>query len=98
MYNIAGLDVDSYGGDSQEVMFRIIHPDDVKAVRTLISDIVKKKETRPMEYRIIRPDGRMRYLRSASRFIMDDEGEPLACIGVHLDITEKNAMKTICRE
>jgi len=96
MFEIAGLDPDGFYGNLHEAILNIIHPEDVESVQKEVSDMVQQKKTWPMEFRIVRPDGEVRWIRSGSRFNFDDNGSPIWCIGVHHDITEnKQAEKAL---
>ncbi len=88
MYAIAGLNIDNFAGNLSQTMMDIIHPEDRDRVRREVAEMVERKETRAMEFRIVRPDGRLRHLRSGSRFVFDETGRPIKCVGVHYDITD----------
>jgi len=88
MFEIAGLDPDGFYGNLQDTMLNIIHPEDVESVQRHVSDMVQQKKTWPMEFRIVRPDGGIRWIRSGARFTFDENGMPVLSVGVHHDITE----------
>ncbi|MEO8676699.1 MAG: ATP-binding protein, partial [Casimicrobiaceae bacterium] len=48
-------------------------------------------DTYEIEYRIIRPDGNLRWIFGRGRVIRDGEGRPVRYSGVDLDITERKA-------
>jgi PAS domain S-box-containing protein len=89
MYSIAGLDPEDFYGNLQDTINKGIHPDDRESVHKQIAEMIEQKRTWPMEFRFVRQDGTVRVLRSGSRFIFDDAGRPIICIGVHQDITEQ---------
>ncbi len=89
MYILAGLDEKSFSGDLRRVIFQVIHPDDIPRVRQEIAEMIREKEARSLEFRIVHEGGRVRYIRSASRFILDAGGNPIVCVGVHQDISDK---------
>jgi PAS domain S-box-containing protein len=98
MYAIAGLEKDSAPVDLSAVIHRCVHPDDREQVRREVFDMVAKRAPRPIEFRIVRPDGGVRLLRSRSKILCDDEGTPTVAIGVHYDITEQRRAETALRE
>lgn len=98
MHAIAGLDPDSVPVDLSSVIERCIHPEDRERVRREVFDMVAKRAPRPIEFRIVRPDGGVRLLSSRSKILCDDEGTPTATIGVHYDITEQRRAEAALRE
>jgi two-component system cell cycle sensor histidine kinase/response regulator CckA len=50
------------------------------------------------EFRIVLPDGRMRWLAEQGRLVRDDAGRPLYMTGVALDITERRVMAERLRQ
>lgn len=52
----------------------------------------------PMEFRVVRPGGEVRFLRSDGIFRVDDYGKPLRCVGVHQDITEAKRAEAARRQ
>jgi len=89
MFVIAGLDPDGFYGNLSETISNMIHPEDRADVIEQVQKMVEQKRTWPMEFRLVRPDGGVRWLSSTSRFQYDDKGDPVLCVGVHHDITEK---------
>ncbi|WP_459921997.1 PAS domain S-box protein [Desulfatiferula olefinivorans] len=89
MFTIAGIDPDDFYGNLRETASNLIHPEDREGVFEQIGQMVAQKRTWPMEFRIVRPDGGVRWLQSSSRFEYDGTGKPVMCVGVHHDITEK---------
>ena len=73
-----------------------IHPDDRNLVQEAISKpILSKQDT---EYRIVRPDGEIRWLRDRAFPIKNQQGEVYRVAGIAQDITqEKQAQQEISR-
>lgn len=69
----------------------IIHPDDVERVteiRRTAAELVEEQRDYGVVFRIIRPDGEMRWIRSAARIIENDDRTPASAVGFVVDITE----------
>lgn len=69
----------------------IVHPDDVELageVEETAARLVAENEDYEVVYRIVRPDGEMRWIRSAACIVVDSEGRPARAIGLVEDITE----------
>ena len=64
-----------------------IHPDD----RSMVIAAFKKRLTsggRDLPYRIVKPDGGIRWVRSHASVVSDESGKPFRLFGVVTDITE----------
>ncbi len=66
-----------------------VHPDDFGGVVDSTARALEQNATGHYEYRIIRPDGKVRYLRGMSVAVRGERGELLREIGVNFDITEE---------
>lgn len=84
-----------WGRSRQEVMsdprqfLEAIHPEDQPIVSQLVSQTMfQKSET---EYRIIRPDGEIRWLRDRAFPVQNKQGEVYRIAGVAQDITEEKS-------
>ncbi|WP_455211166.1 PAS domain S-box protein [Kaarinaea lacus] len=90
LYRIYGFNKGDYNGDVWDIIFQTIHPED----RAKLDDALRhiKLASKPkwqMDYRIIRPDGELRYLWSNGEFLYDDNGKPVKVVGIVQDVTER---------
>lgn len=69
-----------------------IHPDDTERVQAIPSDKVIQGEFE-QEYRIVRPDGTVRWIRDRGFLIRDEFGQIQRVIGIAQDITERKLAK-----
>lgn len=89
MYEIYECSPDE-GPLDNEVIFTMIHPDDLDFVAQGVESIIDKKEVPDVaEYRIVMPDGRTKYLEARNSFIRDEKGELQRAIGTVQDITAR---------
>ncbi|MEO6150872.1 MAG: PAS domain-containing protein [Mucilaginibacter sp.] len=88
LYTIYGLDPKNFKATFAGYQERL-HPEDRERVYRLIENILISKKDAEFEERIIRPDGKVRYLRSWAKLKLDQNGQPAEMIGACLDITEK---------
>ncbi|MBF2087304.1 MAG: PAS domain S-box protein, partial [Synechococcales cyanobacterium K44_A2020_017] len=65
-----------------------IHPDDRKQVTTSLNEQWQGQPTH-REYRIVRPDGAIRWISAVISLIRDQTGQPLRVIGLADDITDR---------
>ena len=86
-YRIYGYEPGSVEVD-MEFCRRGIHPDDFAAVMQFIDSVAKTGEPMTITYRITRPDGEVRHLRSSAEVSQDASGQAREILGTVLDITE----------
>jgi PAS domain S-box-containing protein len=73
-----------------------VHPDDVAASEAERDAAVRRGETFSLEYRIIRPDGQVRWILSVGGASYDEvTGEPVRILGNSVDITERKQAELI---
>jgi PAS domain S-box-containing protein len=88
MFVIHGLPRDNFCANANEVINRYVHPDDLPRVKSEIAAMIAAKKVHQLEFRIVRPNGEERILRSDGEFDLDSAGNPIRYIGMNLDITE----------
>ncbi|MCP3136598.1 PAS domain-containing protein [Pyxidicoccus xibeiensis] len=65
-----------------------IHPEDRPAVEKAVERAIRERGTFEAEYRILRPDGTVRWIRDQGQVLVDTRGEPRHFTGALADITE----------
>lgn len=82
-----------------ERFFEMIHPDDREDVRAAMADALRSREMKAVEYRIVRPDGQIRWMLSRGRLCDREGGARL--MGVTADITphkqREASLAQVCR-
>jgi len=86
VYRIHALNPDTFSPDLDK-LFGLMHPDDRPRVEEIIRGADSDQRSRTMEYRIIRPDGQVRFVRSHGEWAMGADGRP-QIVGTVQDITE----------
>lgn len=66
----------------------VTHPEDRERAMGL-GKLVREHGYAEDEYRIVRPDGEVRWLRARVRLVTDDEGIPVRIDGINTDITAR---------
>lgn len=74
-----------------------IHPDDREHVRQTIARSFEQAEHH-VEYRIVRPDGAIRWVEGRGKVFRDDSGAPTRVVGVCTDITERKKAEEELRQ
>ena len=69
--------------------FARIHPDDLPATREAIETAVARGGDFSAEYRIVQPDGAIRWVAAQGRCRLAEDGTPLRFPGVSFDITAR---------
>jgi PAS domain S-box-containing protein len=67
----------------------MIHSEDRERVSLVIEEAQRGVRRYDVEYRIVRPDGEVRFLHSQGDIIRDEQGRPVRAFGIAQDITER---------
>jgi PAS domain S-box-containing protein len=85
---IHGLEPGTFGGDFAAYQ-RDIHPEDRERVLGTIGGSSRGDHEHHLEYRIVRPDGEVRWVAGYGDVLAHEDGLPVAMTGVCMDITER---------
>jgi PAS domain S-box-containing protein len=66
-----------------------VHPDDRGLVRDVVARILRSEVVERIVYRVVWPDGSIRWIELVGRTLADDEGRPQRATGVCIDVTER---------
>jgi PAS domain S-box-containing protein len=66
-----------------------VYPDDLPAAEAALNKVMTQKGRASVEFRIIRPDGAMRYVAAAEGGVLDESGKVTRIIGINIDITDR---------
>lgn len=94
-------------GDSldRDRFVALVHPDDREHVLDVMAHAMQSQELSVVEYRILRPDGQVRWVASRGRMFTRGPGEPARFAGITSDITQRReqeadlraALEEVCR-
>jgi PAS domain S-box-containing protein len=87
VYEIHGLPPGSLSGDPEEIG-RLFHPDDRGKVTNAVLRALQEKSGYSVEFRIVRPDGTIRWISTTGKLLCDDSGRPVRMLGTTLDTSE----------
>ena len=85
-------------GGSLESYMRAIHPEDQKQVDDTIRAAIERRGNYEAEYRIVQPDGSVRWAIARGRVQCDAKGNPASLPGVLLDITQRKQIEKALQE
>ena len=75
-----------------------VHPEDRTRVEQELRQAVEAGTPIDFEYRILRPDGRVRRIHSRAELIADGDGKPLRLTGTVQDVTEVRAAAEVLHQ
>ena len=74
-----------------------LHPDDLERVLTETAHLIADRRA-PIEFRLLRRDGSVAWVRDEAVLVRDEAGEPLCIQGYILDITERKEREAAVRQ
>ncbi|HEV7475149.1 MAG TPA: PAS domain-containing protein [Pyrinomonadaceae bacterium] len=83
---------------TNEEFYSWIHPDDRLSVEQAIERAVHEGSPYETEFRILLPDGGIRWVRGKGNVLRDETGNPLRMVGLNADITEQKKAQEALRE
>jgi PAS domain S-box-containing protein len=88
MFNLFRLDPRENTA-SLESWKNIIHPRDAEIASLRIDKVLRQKTILNSDYRIVLPDGQIRWINAIGEGKYEDNGRPIRMIGICTDITER---------
>jgi PAS domain S-box-containing protein len=96
MYAIYGVDPAQFRPSFENYLERI-HPEDRGVAAATVARALMDNRSFSMDERIVRPDGKVRQLRSHGEVVRDASGRPIKMVGACIDITEQKASEAALR-
>jgi len=94
---VCGLTPGAFGG-TPEAMLRVIHPDDRGAFIEAARRTLETGGDHHASYRIVRPDGAVRWVEAKGHVVRDRAGQVCGMTGVSMDVTARKEVETAARE
>lgn len=88
LYRILGAEPQSFEA-GQDNFMQFVHPEDVAIAKNIFEKIIADEDLPHTYYRIIRPDGTTRFLRSVGKLFTDNLGNKTV-LGVTGDVTDEH--------
>ncbi|MFM8295227.1 MAG: PAS domain-containing protein [Microcystaceae cyanobacterium] len=98
MYELYGLSGPSPDLPNCEILNHHLHPEDRKATHSLLAQALAGKAEYDTEFRIIRADGEVRFIKAYGTVIRNGKGKALRIIGINFDITHQKLTEQSLRE
>jgi PAS domain S-box-containing protein len=91
-YRIFGIDPAKFK-PTYKAFLNFVHPEDREKLERTVQPLIKQGGEIDVEYRIIRPDGQVRFIHSVAEVHLDKNGKPWKSLGMLHDITERKRME-----
>ena len=85
---IFGIEADTYLPGDQE-FYQRVHPDDRERVSKALADAMQNRKPYAAEFRVMRPDGTIRWVTDRGKFYYAANGNPERALGIGVDVTER---------
>jgi PAS domain S-box-containing protein len=97
LQTIFGIASNTYAGSVEEFL-NYVHPDDRPQVSEALAYARQNRKLYAAEFRVVRPDGTVRWLVARGKFYYSTNGDPERMLGVSLDITDRKQAEDAVRE
>jgi PAS domain S-box-containing protein len=97
LYRLFGFDPDATEPTFDLLLSRV-HPDDRPAVREVVDNAIRTRNGFNCEFRIVLPDGTVRFLQGIGRPAVKPAGQIDEFIGTTMDITERKQAEAALRK
>lgn len=74
---------------SIDEFYRRVYPEDLPSVQESVRKAIDETGALELEFRVVRPDGEIRWLAARGRVLNDRQGRPVRMVGVNYDVTER---------
>jgi PAS domain S-box-containing protein len=96
-YRIWGFDP-AQGLPYRAIVLQRIHPDDRDRVYEEAQEALRRKSDYTIEFRIVLPDGTVKYLEAVGHHLFSARGELVEMVGTNVDVTERKLAEESLRE
>lgn len=88
LQTLFGIPADTYVGRVED-FHRRIHPEDRERVSKAVRDAMRDRKKYAAEFRLVRPDGTIRWVSAEGEFHYAANGEAQRMLGISVDITDR---------
>lgn len=97
MYRLSGIRKEEFSG-AYDAWAKSLAPEDFEWVSAEVQAALRGEREFAAEFRIVRPDGSVHFIKAASQTFRDTEGRPLRMVGVNYDITKRKRAEEELRQ
>lgn len=95
-FQICGLDPETIS-PTYEMFLDMVHPEDRPQVRETYDKAVRERGDYECNYRVVRPDGMIRYIHALGHPVCNESGELTEFVGTVVDTTERRLSEEALR-
>ncbi len=96
LYELLGLPTDTPA--TTEAFFERVHPDDLPRLKEAWATAILGHAPYDEQFRIMLPNGELRWLAGVGEFERNDEGDVIKIVGLNWDVTEEHSVADAIRE
>ncbi|ALA58969.1 hypothetical protein NITMOv2_2556 [Nitrospira moscoviensis] len=78
---------------SRDAFYACVHPDDRALIQQAVERAVAEAGDMDYEFRVVHPDGQLRWLAARGQVMKDERGRPLRIVGVNYDVTQRKRIE-----
>ena len=93
-----GIDSETCVESAEEFFQRYVHADDREQVSQAVGDAKRNHGLYEGEFRVVWPDGTLRWVTAKGEFQYSSKGEPERMLGMAVDITDREQLRTELQE
>jgi PAS domain S-box-containing protein len=97
LYELHGVDPGSFGGSLADFS-KLVHPEDAASIGAAIQNALATGSMYAAEFRILRPDGQIRWVNTRARVFRDAAGAAVRLLGATVDVTARRSAEIALRE
>jgi PAS domain S-box-containing protein len=88
----------AFSGDF-DTFLKLVHPEDILGLQARTAGALANRVTHHRdEFRVVRPDGTIRWMVANGHIFYDESGVPVRMIGVNMDVTERKQAEQALRQ
>ena len=91
MEEIFGLERGTFEGHTEHFRRRVVPEDLARIEAGTAAALAAGRDIVNYEFRIVRPDGAIRWIEGAARYVFGPDGAPQRMVGTNIDITDRKA-------
>ena len=81
-----------------EDLYRYVHPEDRQRVSEAVAEARRSHQPYRAQFRVVWPDGTLRWVSAEGKFYYSPEGEPERMLGMAVDITDRKQAEQAVRQ
>jgi PAS domain S-box-containing protein len=91
-----GLAPGTFSGNFEDFI-QLIHPEDRESLQRAVADAIEQGTNYDIEFRVVWPDGSVRWMEGKGLAFKDEAGKPLRMTGLAMDITDRKQAEEALR-